>query len=311
MRRTPPERCRGRGITLIELVVAIVLIGIIVAATAYFFYPVIQSVDISARAQLSDEADNALQRVGREVRLAVPNSVRVTTSGTAQFLEFLPIRTAGRYRAEGGSVSSGTDCPANGGFAAPAADMLSFDVADTCFKTVGGMIDAGTITTNDFLVFNNYGCPSPSTCFTGQNAYATSGTLNYIKISAVANEGTRIRFSFASTTLDRSLHDSPGKRFYVAIGNGATPQPVSYVCDPTAKTLIRWSGYAMSATQPTSFSSAQAQLAGSVSGCNFDYLPNVAPQIGLLSLRLQLSRAVSTGIETVSLYHAVHVSNLP
>src|SRR6187402_2561058 len=78
MRRTPPERCRGRGITLIELVVAIVLIGIIVAATAYFFYPVIQSVDISARAQLSDEADNALQRVGREVRLAVPNSVRVT-----------------------------------------------------------------------------------------------------------------------------------------------------------------------------------------------------------------------------------------
>ena len=310
MRRTRPKRVSCRGFTLIEFVLTIVLVGIIVAATVYFTYPVLQTVDIEARAELTDIADNTLQRIGREVRLALPNSVRVTTSGATQFVEFLPIRTAGRYRAEAGSVSAGSDCPADG-VAAPVADQLSFDVSDTCFKTIGPVVDVASITTSDFLVFNNYGCAtSPPTC--GQDAYATAAPLNRIKISAVADEGTRARFSFAATTLDRSLHDSPGKRFFVVIGNGTTPEPVSYVCDPSSKTVVRRWGYTMSPTQPTSFTNGlSAQIASDVTGCNFDYLPNVAPQIGLLTLRLTLSRTVSTGIETVSLYHSVHVSNVP
>src|SRR5688572_20669613 len=313
MRPTRPDRATGRGVTLIELVVAIVLIGIIVATTAYFISPLTQSVDLTTRAELTDAADSALQRMGREVRLAVPNSVRVTTDGgNRRFLEFLPIRTAGRYRAETGSISGGADCPANGGVTPPAADLLSFDAAETCFKTIGSVVDIGTVTTNDFLVFNNYGCPTPATCFVGQNAYATAGTLNRVKITGVANEGTRARFSFAGTTLDRSLHDSPGKRFYVVIGNATTglPEPVSYVCDTGAGTLVRRWGYTMSAAQPTAFpDGAVAQMAGSVATCEFDYLPDVAPQIGLLTLRLTLSRPVSTGAETVSLYHSIHVSN--
>lgn len=301
---------------MIELVVAMVLVAIILAATVYFLFPVVQGVDVSARAELTDTADNALQRIGREVRLAIPNSVRVTTNGTTQLLEFLPIRTAGRYRSDSGSVAGGTNCPADGGLAAPEADLMSFDVADTCFKSIGTVVDIGTVTTNDFLVFNNYGCPTPVTCFDGQNAYATSGTLNRVKISAVANEGTRARFSFASTTLDRSLHDSQGKRFYVAIGNATTglPEPVSYVCDPVGGTLVRRSGYTMVAAQPTAWAPTDgtaAQIAGRVSGCNFDYQANVGPQIGLLTLRLTLSRGVSTGAVTVSLYHSVHVTNVP
>jgi len=312
MRRTRPERVNRRGFTLIEFVLTIVLVGIIVAATVYFTYPVLQTVDIEARAELTDIADNSLQRIGREVRLALPNSVRATNVGGAQFVEFLPIRTAGRYRAEAGSVSAGSDCPADG-VAAPAADQLSFDVSDTCFKTIGPVVDVASITTNDFLVFNNYGCPSPpTTCFDGQNAYATAAPLNRIKISTVTDEGTRVRFSFVGTALDRSLHDSPGKRFFVVIGNGTTPEPVSYVCDPSLRTVVRRWGYTMSPTQPTSFTGGlSAQIASDVTRCNFDYLPNVAPQIGLLTLRLTLSRAVSTGIETVSLYHSVHVSNVP
>jgi MSHA biogenesis protein MshO len=304
MRRTRPERVNRRGFTLIEFVLTIVLVGIIVAATVYFTYPVLQTVDIEARAELTDIADNALQRIGREVRLALPNSVRATNVAGVQFVEFLPIRTAGRYRAEAGSVSAGSDCPADG-VAAPAADQLSFDVSDTCFKTIGPVVDVASITTNDFLVFNNYG-------FGSQNAYATAAPLNRIKISTVTDEGTRVRFSFVGTALDRSLHDSPGKRFFVVIGNGTTPEPVSYVCDPSSKTVVRRWGYTMSPTQPTSFTNGlSAQIASDVTGCNFDYLPSVAPQIGLLTLRLTLSRAVSTGIETVSLYHSVHVSNVP
>ena len=137
MRRTRPKALPLlRGLTLIELVLAMVLIGIIVGATAYFFYPVTQSVDVAGRAALTDIADNALQRIGREVRLALPNSVRRTTSGSSSFLEFLPVRTAGRYRADGGGIAGGTDCPNIGGVGVPDSDQLSFNpVVDTCFKT--------------------------------------------------------------------------------------------------------------------------------------------------------------------------------
>jgi MSHA biogenesis protein MshO len=304
-----------RGMTLIELVLAMVLVGIIVGATVYFFYPVTQSVDLTGRAELTDIADNALQRVGREVRLALPNSVSQTTSGSSTLLEFLPVRTAGRYRADSGSVSGGTDCTDNIGV--PASDQLSFSpTVDTCFKSIGAVANASSITTNDWLVLNNYGCSArPTTCFDGQNAYATSGTLNRRKISAAADEGTRERVAFVSTTaLDRTLHDSPGKRFFIVAGNASTglPEPVTYECNSATGKLLRYSGYAMTASQPTSFTVTPSLLADNVSSCNFDYVQNVAPQVGLLTLRLTLSKALPGGAtQTVSLYHAVHITNVP
>jgi MSHA biogenesis protein MshO len=305
---------RARGITLIELVLAMVLVGIIVGATVYFFYPVTQAVDLTSRAELTDIADNALQRIGREVRLALPNSVRKATSGSSVFLEFIPIRTAGRYRADGGGASSGSDCPNDGpgGPGTPDSDQLSFGpVVDTCLKTIGTLSGAASITTSDFIVFNNYG-----EGFDGQNAYATAGTLNRRKISAAVDEGTRERVAFSSATaLDRTLHDSPGKRFFIAVGNASTglPEPVTYACDLSAHTLTRFWGYAMNAAQPTAFAGASSALiADNVIDCSFDYVANVAPQVGLLTLRLKLSKALSNGAaQTVSLYHAVHVINVP
>src|SRR5258708_14960819 len=217
----------SRGLTLIELVVAMVLVGIIVAATAYFFYPVTQSVDLAGRAELTDIADNALQRIGREVRLALPNSVRQTTSGSLNLLEFLPVRTAGRYRSDGGGASSGADCLATVPLGTRDSDQLSFSpIADTFFNTLGVLTNANTITTSDWLVWNNYGDG-----FTGQTAYATAGTLNRRKISAATVDGSRERIAFVSVTaLDRTLHDSPGKRFFLVNGNASTvlPEPVTF-----------------------------------------------------------------------------------
>jgi MSHA biogenesis protein MshO len=312
MRPIRPERS-ARGFTLIEMVVAIVLVSIIVATTIFFVYPVRQAADLSTRAELTDIADNALQRIGRDVRLALPNSVRQTTSGSSAFVEFLPVRTAGRYRADVGGPSSGSNCP-DTGIGQPDSDQLSFSpVVDTCFKTIGTLANATTVTTNDFLVLNNYGAG-----FTSQNAYDTSGTLNRRQISAAADEGTRERISFTSATaFDRTLHDSPGKRFYIVVGNASTalPEAVTYECipAPTGGTLTRRWAYAMTTAQPTSFGSGSATLiADNVTDCNFDYDPNVAPQIGLLTLRLTLSKILSGGeTEVVRLYHAVHVSNVP
>lgn len=309
MRRIRPELKRAaRGVTLIELVVAMVLVAIIAGATIYFIYPVRQAIDVTTRAELTDIADNALQRIGREVRLALPNSVR--TDATFRFLEFIPVRAGGRYRADGPGLAGGANCP-DTGVGTPASDQLSFDVVDTCFKTIGSLSNAAAITTDDWVVLNNYG---PG--FDGQNAYAIVGILNRRRISAAVAEATRERIDITSATaFDRTLHDSPGRRFYIVNGTAAgLPEPVTYDC--SGGSLLRRSGYQMTLAQPAAPASfvggTSRVIADNVGNCVFEYVPNTGPQIGLLTLRLTLSKARSDGgNETVSLYHSVHVSNVP
>ena len=299
------------GFTLIELVVTIVIIAIIVTAVAFFLDPLRQSTDVAMRAELTDIADNALQRMGRDVKLALPNSVRATTAAGASYLEFLALRTAGRYRGEGGGAAGGTDCPADdAALGTPGNDQLSFDtVNDTCFKTVGKIADAATIVLNsDQVVLNNLGMGFPQ-----QNAYETA-PANRAAITALqTTEANRDRIVFArASPFVRSLHDSPGKRFFMTSG------PVSYVCDPALRTLRRHWGYTppvpwdQPADQPTSFvGGSSALIAEHVTACGFDYT-NVGPQLNLLTMRLTLQRPRFDGTsETVSLYHAVHVNNTP
>lgn len=291
------------GFTLIEMIVAIVIVAIIVAATVYFVFPLRQTVDASARAELTDIAGNALQRIGRDVRLALPNSVRVTTSGSSAFVEFLAIRTAGRYRGQ----SSGAACGA-------ATDELAFDdntTPDACFKSIGPLAITDAVTTSDHLVLSNYGALPGQ--FANQNAYETAAPTvanprNRRQISGFFDEGGRHRVEFApaAVAFSRSLHESPGARFFIISG------PVTFQCDTASGEIRRHGGYAIADAQPTAFAGG-ALIASNVTACNFDYDPNgVAPQIGVLTLRLTLSRTLSGGeTESVRLYHAVHVNNVP
>lgn len=295
MRPNRPER----GVTLIELVVAIVIVGIIVAVVVFFLNPLRQATDLALRAELTDIADNALQRIGRDVKLALPNSVRPTSSGSSLFLEFVAVRTAGRYRANGGGPTIGGENCADDGSGIPDSDQLVFDSSDTCFTSMGKLPDP-VVAGSDQVVLNNYGFPD-------QNAYQTAGTLNRAVITAVdTSEVARDRVEFAATTFQRSLHESQGRRFFVISG------PVTYECDTATGRIRRHAGYALAAAQPTTFGGAPALIAEHVSACAFDYTPNVSPQLGLLTLRITLQRQLSGGAtETVSLYHAVHVNNAP
>ena len=120
----PPARLTG--FTLIEAVVVLALIGALFAVSSLFIArPFLIARELSQRAEMVDGAQTALYRITREVRSALPNSLRVDASGQA--LEFLRLRLAGRYRAalrpDGGGdpltiagasdsfdVLGGTDC---------------------------------------------------------------------------------------------------------------------------------------------------------------------------------------------------------
>ncbi|MGH1431400.1 MAG: PulJ/GspJ family protein [Neptuniibacter sp.] len=87
---------RQKGFTLVELVIVITLLGIISLVTVGFISSSMQGyADLKRRDQLSASARVAVERMAREVRNALPNSIRVDGSGSC--LEFIPAVAASRY----------------------------------------------------------------------------------------------------------------------------------------------------------------------------------------------------------------------
>ncbi len=292
----PAAARRPAGFTLIELVIVIVLLGILAVTLSQFITaPVKGYIDTSRRAALVDTADTALNRMTREIRLALPNSVRV--SGNA--IEFLRIRTGGRYRGE----------PDPGD---PASDPLEFaaTLSPETFDVLGELPDwaaiqalagagraeclAGTV---DCLVIYNTGQP----CIPGQPCLDAYQGGNVAGIDSAT--ATRLGFSPAGAFPLRS----PAQRFYVV------DTPVSFVCDPGAGTVRRHDGYPIAPAQLTTDAALTGAGASSqllvdrVSACSFSYVPGTATRSGLVTLELAISEAG----ETVSLLQQVHVENLP
>ncbi len=125
-----PRQRTLSGFTLVEMIVVIVITGILAGVVAIFLrVPVEGYMDSARRAEMTDIADTALRRMGRDLRTAVPNSVRIPAPAGSAYIEFLPTRDGGRYRADptGGS----------GGCAAVPSnvddDALSFSAAGYLF----------------------------------------------------------------------------------------------------------------------------------------------------------------------------------
>ena len=92
------RRQRLHGFTLVELVIVIALLSIISLVTVGFITSSMQGyADVKRRDQLSSAARVAVERMAREVRNALPNSIRISADNTC--LEFIPTVAASRYMA--------------------------------------------------------------------------------------------------------------------------------------------------------------------------------------------------------------------
>jgi MSHA biogenesis protein MshO len=290
-----------RGFTLVEVVIVLVVMGAIAASVGMFLSgPIRGAVDLQVRAELTDIADGALRRASREIQLALPNSLRVTTSGGASYLEFVPVITSGRYRTEPenpATTSSGANnCPDTDADTEANEDVLDFSAADTCFRSVGAIANFASIVANQhFLVVYNLG-----EGIAGGNVYqggaATSGNKSLITATA-ASVNSENRITFQS---HQFAFASPGNRFQVVGG------PTSIVCNPATGELRIVTGYALQAAQPTALA-AGSLLASEITACTITYSAGAVERSGLVTMTLTLTRRG----ETVSLSHETHVGNVP
>lgn len=279
-----------RGFTLIEMVVTIAVGSVVVAFMALFIVTPMNAYTAQARrAGLVDASDSALRFMARDIRSALPNSVRIAASGSVSALELLATVDGARYQD-------------NGPLANPAL-ALDFTTADGAFSTTVPFTQLSLPFSSNayYLSIYNVGVPGAN-AYQMANVITPAGTTITVSAGATSNQNLVTLsppFQFA--------YGSPEKRLYLVGG------PVSYLCDTSAGTLTRYSSYAISSVQPSgaaALSSAGATsslVASNVASCSFTYSAGTAQRNALATLSLQLS---DSG-ESVQLLNEVQVVNAP
>jgi MSHA biogenesis protein MshO len=274
---------RESGVSLVELVVVLTIIGLIASLSATLVTRVASSQqDNRGRLKLAQAADSAIARIADELQTALPNSLRVTSNAAGVWIEWVPVADAGRYRRAGDTV------------AASAGDMLDLDDAsDTGFDIIGTPL--ASLGAGQQLVIQNLGTPEA-------DAY---GGANRRAGLVLAAGGRALSFT-AAGALPQS---TDSRRFFIV------STPVTLGCVPAAGggfELRRYSGYGWLAAQPVApatLSAADSALALSgLSACAASYSVALA-NIGLLNLRLTVQEPSSGAL--MSFLQQLPVDNTP
>lgn len=281
------DQRRQAGFTLIEMIMVIVIVGILAGIVAVFIARPVQGyVDSVRRAELTDAADVALRRMTRDVRLALPNSLRTVAGG----FEFILTKAGGRYRDAADGSTGGND--------------LSFHSNKTKFDVLGPMPALATGASGDYIVVYNLG---PG--YEPGNAYDCSATppgCNIAQVDSLLGANT-VRLVTNVFGAQSPPLPSPNSRFQVV---GFGDKVVRYTC--TGGVLTRQSGCSLAT--PSVCPDPGSVLAGSASSepkasCSIDYSSAVLGRNGLLQIQLTITDTPSG--ESVVLFRQIPMSNSP
>lgn len=269
---------RLKGFTLMELVVAIAISGVVVTFAAMFITAPVNAYEAqSRRARLLADASMPWPRVQEDLRNALPNSVRWLDNGRYVVLEMLQTQGYARY------------------LTAPAA---SFDVAGTARGIFTSEQVGDPQITGVFLSVNN----------AWQEAYTRTTSMTPALNITLADTAPAVA-GHARLTLSAAPAiniNSPRNRVYLVRGF------VAYLCDQNLGTVTRYQGTGVVANiathaAPAGFGGAASEVvARGIVRCAFaEQRANNLPQ--LVTARFTASR----NNEILTLLHQASLENLP
>lgn len=204
----------AKGFTLVELIIVIVLLGIVgTFSFSYLGFGAKIFSDSVGRDQLLNQSRFAVERLSRELRNALPRSIRVRSADKQRCIEFVPIISSSSY----------VQLPRPG----PTASLP--------FVAVTPLLEPGQTIINQYLYV-----------YASNHSHIYNPNSNRRKTIASSSQNldnsglSNIAFSGSSTFTT----GSPAQRFFI------TEQPVSWCLSDNAE-LERFSMYDFSITQPT------------------------------------------------------------
>lgn len=266
------------GFTLVELIMVIVILAIMGTVSVKFISNSARGlVDTGERQALASSATIAVEKVLREVRRALPNSVRTFKDGSDECLELVPIHYSSEY------ISVPTTA------AASSFQSIQF------VNAVGG--ETGYV-----AVY-----PSSSESVYGANEAVSSTTAFASNVGAAGSADEYLQtITFTGGASYRFPTDSPKKRFYLV------SQPISF-CNDSNGRLWRYQNYGFNLDSRSSIPTAGANrvlIADSLQSLAFNYAPAQLQRNAVVRMSFTIVRP-NDASESISISQEVQLRNVP
>ena len=228
---------KSNGFTLVELVTVIMLLGIVAAGVGSIIKFSSQIyVDVTSRDELIASARFSVERLNREIRSALPNSVQTLTVGSATCLEYMPIAVSTVY----------TDIPVSPEPDANTVTVVKFD--DSLFNASQHIV---VYPLNSSEIYGNasskrYALASPQTLNTAGNEW----TLNLASANTFADDSPTQRLFLVNQPVAYCVEGSELYRYsnygyqsniltgsQSLMAQGIDPTGTSFIVNPA--TLVR------------------------------------------------------------------------
>jgi MSHA biogenesis protein MshO len=304
---------RSRGFTIVELIVAIVLSAIVaVFMVSFLTVPVESYTAQTERAALVDSSDRTLHWVTQDVRTALPNSLRtLSNAGTVRGIELLATVGVARYYKPGDKVAAATP-PVTNSF------ELAAGYTDAYFATLGLF---NSLTNLKYVAINNP--PPPANGAYGLTGVMASGTVAAFTPPPPTPPPTGCgatlceeQITLSGTGFKFTAH-SPNRNVFLV------SWPVTYLCDKTAGTLVRYWGYKVATLQTSVNTNAKlvnagashALIAQNVADCTFNVVPaplaNTFGQLAIVNLTLTNGVTPTNSGQTLPVFLEVATQDVP
>ena len=269
-----------RGFTLVEMVTVILILGIlVVGVSSFIIFGTRIFVESSSVDQVLSQSRFAVERMTRELRSALPNSVRVNTDSlTYQCIEFVPIEASTTYL----TMPIIPDAAASTGIVI--LDNTSSAIRVNQFAWIYPLIDADVY---------------------------SSARQKRAQVKMIAISGNQVTLTFTAPT--RFAEASPRQRIYFG------SSPVSYCFEKGASgndlQIVRYAGYNFNTVQPNPATMGTGVLmAQSVANRldNSNDLPLILTPSSLVNnAMVHLQPRFNVNGETFQYRHQVQVINVP